>query len=89
MSAAFLVHSGQRWRPAAIWPIAARFPPPGLAAKLLGYVEHPNPEHRAAAAAGLATLVATDPRVRPFLADRAAREPVLAIRQTLSRAAEA
>ena len=43
----------------------------------------------AAAAAALAALVATDPRVRPFLADRAAREPVPAIRQTLSRALEA
>ena len=75
--------------PPAMWPIAARFPPPGLAAKLLGYLEHPSPDHRAAAAAGLATLVATDPRVRPFLADRAAREPVPAIRQTLSRALEA
>ncbi|MBK7073886.1 MAG: EboA domain-containing protein [Myxococcales bacterium] len=75
--------------PPAMWPIAARFPPPGLAAKLLGYLEHPSPEHRAAAAAALAALVATDPRVRPFLADRAAREPVPAIRQTLSRAVEA
>ena len=75
--------------PPAMWPIAARFPPPGLAAKLLGYLEHPSPDHRAAAAAALAALVATDPRVRPFLADRAAREPVPAIRQTLSRAVEA
>lgn len=75
--------------PPALWPIAARFPPPGLAAKLLGYLEHPDPAHRAAAATALATLVARDPRVRPFLVDRAAREPVPAIRQTLSRAVEA
>jgi hypothetical protein len=60
--------------PPELWPIAALFPPPGLAAKLLGYLEHPNPDHRAAAAAGLALLARNDARLRPFLADRAGRE---------------
>ena len=46
--------------PAELWPIAALFPPPGLAAKLLGYLEHPSPEHRVGAAVGLGRLA--DPR---------------------------
>jgi hypothetical protein len=58
--------------PAELWPIAALFPPPGLAAKLLGYLEHPSPEHRVGAAVGLGRLA--DPQVRPFLVDRMARE---------------
>jgi len=68
-----------------LWSIAALFPPPGLAAKLLGYLEHPDVEHRAAAAAALVRLATDDPRVRPFLIDRAEREPVAAIRDTLRR----
>src|SRR5262245_13287564 len=32
--------------PPDIWRIAALHPPPGLAAKLLGYLEHPAPEQR-------------------------------------------
>jgi hypothetical protein len=58
--------------PPEIWPVAAMYPPRGLAAKLLGYLEHPAPEHRVAAAAALVAL--RDDRVRPFLADRADRE---------------
>ena len=72
--------------PPELWPVAARFPPPGLAAKLLGYLEHPSPEHRAAAAEALGRLAAADARLRPFLADRADREPVAAIAAALRRA---
>ncbi|MCB9559111.1 MAG: HEAT repeat domain-containing protein [Kofleriaceae bacterium] len=60
--------------PPELWPLAARHAPPGLAAKLIGYLEHPNPVHRAAAATALGHVVATDARVRPFLTDRAERE---------------
>ncbi len=72
--------------PTALWAVAARFPPPGLAAKLLGYLEHPSDEQRAAAAAALGLLVTSDPRVRPFLIDRAAREPSLAVAAALRHA---
>jgi len=72
--------------PPELWPIAAMFPPPGLAGKLLGYLEHPADEHRAAAAQALGRL--RDPRVRPFLVDRAAREPVASVRDALQKALE-
>lgn len=68
--------------PADLWPVAATFPPPGLAAKLIGYLEHPNVDQRRAAAQALVRLAGDDPRLRPFLVDRASREtvePVLAI----------
>jgi hypothetical protein len=69
-----------------LWPVAALFPPPGLGAKLLGYLEHPDVEHRAAAAIALIRLAGTDARLRPFLIDHAEREPIAAIRDTLRRA---
>ncbi len=72
--------------PHELWPLAARFPPPGLAAKLLGYLEHPAPEHRAAAAEALAALVPADPRLRPFLVDRGARERDDTVKDALRRA---
>lgn len=58
--------------PAELWPIAALFPSPGLAAKLVGYLEHPSPDHRVGAAVGLGRIA--DPQMRPFLVDRMARE---------------
>jgi hypothetical protein len=60
--------------PPDIWRIASLHPPRGLAAKLLGYLEHPAPEQRRGAAAGLAVLAGADPRLRPFLDDRLDRE---------------
>lgn len=69
--------------PPELWPVAALFPPPGLAAKLLGYLEHPNPDHRAAAAAGLGLLARDQPRLRPFLADRASREEAADVQAAL------
>jgi hypothetical protein len=70
--------------PAELWPVAALHPPPGLAAKLLGYLEHPDDAHRLAAATALGRM--NDPRVRPFLLDRAAREPIPAVRAALQKA---
>lgn len=72
--------------PFEMWPVAALFPPPGLGAKLLGYLEHPSPDHRAAAATGLGRLLARSPELRPFLADRLAREAVPAVADSLRRA---
>ena len=78
--------AASRTVPAEIWPVAARFPPPGLAAKLLGYLEHPSPEHRIAAAAALGRLAGDDARLRPFLSDRAGREEDEAVRAALAAA---
>jgi hypothetical protein len=70
-----------------LWPVIALHPPPGLAAKLLGYLEHPAAEHRAAAAVALGRLVrAGDGRLTSFLADRARREPAPGVRAALERA---
>jgi hypothetical protein len=70
--------------PPEIWPVAALHPPRGLAAKLLGYLEHPDDAHRLAAAIALVRL--HDSRVRPFLRDRAEREPHPAVRAALQKA---
>ena len=81
-----------------LWPVMALFPPPGLAAKLLGYLEHPAIEQRAAAAAALGRLRRPGPagpqgpghdgdaRVDSFLADRAAREPDAGVRAAIAAA---
>ena len=59
----------------ALWQVIAAHPPRGLAGKLVGYLEHPAPEHRAAAALALGMLLrAGDARPRPFLVDRGERE---------------
>jgi hypothetical protein len=61
--------------PPDLWPVAARAPIPGLLARLLGYLENGNAQHRAAAARGLGRLPAEErERARPFLLDRFARE---------------
>lgn len=65
------------------WPLAARFPPAGLAGKLVGYLEHSARDHRLAAAKALVILAPHDPRVVPFIIDRAGREPDPAIRDLL------
>src|SRR5439155_9484986 len=39
--------------PPDVWPVVAFHPVPGLAARLLGYLEHPSAAHRAAAARAL------------------------------------
>ncbi|HVV84259.1 MAG TPA: EboA domain-containing protein [Kofleriaceae bacterium] len=65
------------------WPLAAKYPPPGLVGKLVGYLEHSNRDHRLAAAQALALLAPNDPRVVPFVLDRADREPDAAVRDVL------
>lgn len=72
--------------PPEIWAIAARFPPPGLSAKLLGYLEHPAVAHRAEAATGLGHMLATTPALRPFLIDRLEREKDTIVQDALRRA---
>jgi hypothetical protein len=72
--------------PPEIWPIASRFPPPGLAAKLLGYLEHPAVAHRAEAATGLGHMLAASPASRGFLADRLEREKDAVVRDALRAA---
>jgi hypothetical protein len=71
----------------ALWPLMALHPPPGLAGKLLGYLEFPDPAQRAAAATALGTLAhAGDDRLIPFLHDRASREPDAAVKDAIARA---
>lgn len=72
--------------PPEIWAVAARFPPPGLAAKLLGYLEHPAVAHRAEAATGLGRMLAATPALRPFLIDRLDREKDVVVQDALRRA---
>lgn len=67
--------------PVDLWAVAALHPPPGLVAKLVGLLEHPDSRHRAAAAHAL--RLAGDARARPFVADRAAREPDAAVAAAL------
>jgi hypothetical protein len=67
--------------PPDVWPVAALHPVPGLAARLLGYLEHPSPAHRAAAARALGRL--GDDATRPFLADRLGRETDEEVRRAL------
>ncbi len=70
--------------PPDIWPAVAVHPAPGVVAKLCGYLEHPGEAHRAGAAVALGRI--GDPRARPFLADRLARETDAAVRRALQRA---
>lgn len=66
------------------WTLAARFPPPGLTAKLLGYLEHASRDHRLGAATALRMLAPAEPSLVPFMTDRAGREPDAAIRDLLT-----
>jgi hypothetical protein len=70
--------------PPDLWPVVARHPTPGLAGKLIGYLEHPAEAHRIAAARALGRI--GDERARPFLLDRLARESDPAVRRALERA---
>jgi hypothetical protein len=58
--------------PPDLWPVASLQPVDGLLAKLIGYLEHASPQHRANAALGL--LRFEDAAARRFLEERAARE---------------
>ena len=70
--------------PPDIWPIVALHPTPGLAAKLIGYLDHPAESHRMTAAVALGRM--GDRRARPFLEDRLRRETDPAVRRAIERA---
>jgi hypothetical protein len=70
--------------PPDLWPVVAAHPTPGLVAKLCGYLEHPAEAHRVGAAIALGRIA--DPRARPFLQDRLARETDRTVRRALERA---
>jgi hypothetical protein len=70
--------------PPDVWPVVALHPTPGLVAKLCGYLEHPAEAHRAAAALALGRI--DDPRARPWIENRLARETDPTVRRALDRA---
>ena len=70
--------------PSALWPDAARFPSPGLVARLIGRLEHPVTLERSIAARAL--TAAADPRALPFLEDRLSREEEPSVREAIMRA---
>lgn len=70
--------------PNAVWTVAARFPRPGLVARLIGRLEHPAEGERLTAARALAA--ARDPRAETFLRERLAREPAEGVRGALEDA---
>lgn len=70
-----------------LWPVIALHPPAGAAGKIVGYLEHPNTEHRTACADALATIIAAgDATPLPFLRSRAEREPDPAVEHALQAA---
>ncbi len=58
--------------PRTIWSVAAHHPRPGLVARLIGNLEHPDPHERLAAARALTR--ARDPRALTFVTERLERE---------------
>jgi len=70
--------------PPDIWPVAGSAPVPGVVARLVGYLEHPMPAHRAGAARGLG--LSGDSRARSFLEERLAREADPSVRAAIERA---
>jgi len=73
--------------PSALWPVAARFPSPGLVARLIGRLEHPSAVERGIAARAL--LAARDLRAHPFIQDRLSREEDATVRGALEEALNA
>jgi hypothetical protein len=73
--------------PNAVWTVAARFPLPGLVARLIGRLEHPAEPERLTAARAL--TAARDPRAESFLRERLAREKSGEVRAALTLALEA
>jgi hypothetical protein len=67
-----------------LWPIIGAHPPAGAVARLVGLVEHPDPEHRLGAALGLGR--AGDSRAAPFLTDRLKTERDARVRVALDGA---
>lgn len=73
--------------PNAVWTVAARFPLPGLVARLIGRLEHPAELERLTAARAL--TAARDPRAETFLRERLERERAPGVREALASALEA
>lgn len=73
--------------PRAIWPLAALHPRPGLVGRLIGMLEHPDPQERLSAARALTKT--GDPRATSFVHERLAREAESAVREALEAAAAA
>jgi hypothetical protein len=70
--------------PLSIWTVAARFPLPGLVARLIGRLEHPNQEERLNAACALQSTA--DPRAESFLQERLSREQDINVQHALKDA---
>lgn len=73
--------------PRAIWPLAALHPRPGLVARLIGMLEHPDSEQRLSAARALTN--ARDPRALTFVTERRERETEEPVAAALDRCAQA
>lgn len=70
--------------PRSIWAVAARHPRPGLVARLIGNLEHPDRDERLAAARALGN--ARDPRAGSFVTERLERESDDDVRAALQQA---
>ena len=70
--------------PLSIWTVAARFPIPGLVARLIGRLEHPNQQERLYAARALQSAV--DSRSESFLQERLQREKNVEVQQAIQGA---
>ena len=70
--------------PRAIWPLAALHPRPGLVGRLIGMLEHPDPQERVTAARALAKT--GDLRATSFVHERLEREPESSVREALQAA---
>jgi hypothetical protein len=70
--------------PPLLWSVAALHPRPGLVARLIGNLEHPNRDERLAAARALAN--ARDARALSFISERLEREPDADVRAALEAA---
>lgn len=70
--------------PRAIWPLAALHPRPGLVGRLIGMLEHPDPQERETAARALAKT--GDSRATSFVHERLERESESSVREALQAA---
>lgn len=72
--------------PRALWPIAAMHPRPGLVARLIGLLEHPDRAERLVAAKALRN--SRDARAASFVGERLERESDDEVRAALASARE-
>ncbi len=70
-----------------LWPVIALHPTDGAVAKITGYLEHPDKDHRIASAKALATIVVGgDTTPLQFLKSRAERETDPGVKDALNGA---